>query len=137
MRPKFCVFLPCLLVDAASTMPKPLGASWVSCGQIVEKIGHRGNGTTSGSCLACDPVVKNCPAGCQSLLQAMSKSCRGVYTPPDYYFDPSKSLYGFWGDQIASFRVAAARCGCSIASQPYASRVLALVLLLGVICELL
>ena len=137
MRAKVYIFLSSLLVDATVKMSKPLGKSWISCEQIIEKIEVKGNGTTHGSCLGCDPVEKSCPPGCQSLLDAMSKSCRGVYAPQDQYFDPSKTLSGYWGDQIAYFRIAAARCGCSDAYRPFAIPLLAAVSLVGVIHELL
>uniref|UniRef100_K3WC52 Uncharacterized protein n=1 Tax=Globisporangium ultimum (strain ATCC 200006 / CBS 805.95 / DAOM BR144) TaxID=431595 RepID=K3WC52_GLOUD len=93
--------------------PKSQGNSWAPCGFAVEQISAEGDGTTYGSCLACSPTNFVCPPKCQSLIDALYKQCDGVYAPQDLYFDPSKTLNGYWNDYMDVLRVKAARCGCS------------------------
>ncbi|KAF1775259.1 hypothetical protein GQ600_24801 [Phytophthora cactorum] len=75
--------------DASSYVnPSPEGESWAPCGFAAEQLAAEGNGSTYGSCLACDPTNFECPPKCQSLINAMYKQCDGVYAPQDQYFDP-------------------------------------------------
>ncbi|KAL7689052.1 hypothetical protein Plhal304r1_c017g0062361 [Plasmopara halstedii] len=93
--------------------PSPLGNSWAPCSFAVEQLGLEGNGSTTGSCLACNPTTFKCPFKCQSLLDAVYKECDGVYAPQDFYFDPARTLDGYWNDHFSVLRVQAARCGCN------------------------
>ncbi|GAB9468702.1 hypothetical protein Gpo141_00006012 [Globisporangium polare] len=97
--------------------PKPQGGSWAPCGFAVDQISVEGDGSTYGSCLACNPTNFVCPPKCQSLIDALYKQCDGVYAPQDFYFDPAKTLNGYWNDHIDVLRVKAERCGCSSAMQ--------------------
>lgn len=95
--------------------PKSQGESWAPCGFAVDQISIEGDGSTYGSCLACSPTNFVCPPKCQSLIDAIYEQCDGVYAPQDYYFDPAKTLKGYWNDHMDVLRVKAARCGCSLA----------------------
>lgn len=95
--------------------PKPQGESWAPCGFAVDQISVEGNGSTYGSCLACSPTNFVCPPKCQSLIDALYEQCDGVYAPQDFYFDPAKTLNGYWNDHIPVLRIQTARCGCSTA----------------------
>lgn len=112
------VFL-CSLVHATSTFPNPTpdGESWAPCSFAVTKLSAEGNGSTYGSCLACDPTSLTCPPKCQPLIDALYQQCDKVYAPQDYYFDPAKQLNGYFNDNRDALRIQAARCGCSTASQ--------------------
>lgn len=93
--------------------PSPEGNSWAPCGYAAEQLAAEGNGSTYGSCLGCSPTSFTCPSKCQSLIDALYEQCDGVYTPQDQYFDPAKTLSGYWNDHIDTLRVMTARCGCS------------------------
>ncbi|KAF1777947.1 Prolyl-tRNA synthetase, class II [Phytophthora cactorum] len=87
--------------DASSYVnPSPEGESWAPCGFAAEQLAAEGNGSTYGSCLACDPTNFECPPKCQSLINAMYKQCDGVYAPQDQYFDPTHTLNGYWNDNF-------------------------------------
>ncbi|TYZ53303.1 hypothetical protein PybrP1_002398, partial [[Pythium] brassicae (nom. inval.)] len=87
--------------------PKPQGESWAPCAFAVEQISTEGNGSTYGSCLACSPTNFVCPPKCQSLIDALYEQCDGVHAPQDFYFDPARTLNGYWGDHISVLRVRA------------------------------
>ncbi|KAH7487968.1 hypothetical protein PRNP1_007587 [Phytophthora ramorum] len=100
--------------DASSFVnPSPDGESWAPCGFAAEQLATEGNGSTYGSCLACDPTNSECPPKCQPLIDALYQQCDGVYAPQDQYFDPAHTLNGYWNDNFGVLRVQAARCGCS------------------------
>lgn len=105
------------LDESTSTFanPEPQGESWAPCGFAVEQISAEGDGTTYGSCLACSPTNSVCPPKCQSLIDALYEQCDAVYAPQNFYFDPAKTLKGYWNDHMDVLRVKAARCGCSAA----------------------
>lgn len=111
------------LSDATSSFanPKPQGESWAPCAFAVEQISVEGNGSTYGSCLACSPTNFVCPPKCQSLIDALYEQCDGVYAPQDFYFDPARTLNGYWNDHIPALRVQTARCGCSAALSAFQS----------------
>ncbi|KAG1696354.1 hypothetical protein DVH05_015559 [Phytophthora capsici] len=100
--------------DASSYInPSPQGESWAPCSFAVDQLAAEGNGSTYGSCLACDPTNFDCPPKCQSLIDAIYEQCDGVYAPQDQYFDPAHTLNGYWNDNFGVLRVQAARCGCN------------------------
>ncbi|KAF0704618.1 Aste57867_7302 [Aphanomyces stellatus] len=68
---------------------------------------------TPGSCMSCDPTTNKCAPKCQALINTFYRSCEGVYTPPDYYFDPAKTIAGYWDDCLAKIRISVQRCGCN------------------------
>ncbi|ETK71374.1 hypothetical protein L915_21376 [Phytophthora nicotianae] len=106
--------------DASSYVnPSPEGESWAPCGFAAEQLAAEGNGSTYGSCLACDPTNFECPPKCQPLIDAMYKQCDGVYAPQDQYFDPAHTLNGYWNDNFGVLREQAARCGCSDAARTW------------------
>jgi hypothetical protein len=51
------------------------------------------------------------------LIDALYESCDGVYAPQDLYFDPAKTLDGYWNNHIDQLRIYAQRCGCNHAIQ--------------------
>lgn len=110
-----CLVLTILKVNLASTYvnPSPEGKSWAPCGKAAEQLAVEGNGSTSGSCLACEMTTFTCPSKCQALINAMYEHCDGVYAPQDHYFDPAQTLSGYWNDNFDVLRVQAARCGCN------------------------
>ncbi|DBA03030.1 TPA: hypothetical protein N0F65_003218 [Lagenidium giganteum] len=93
--------------------PKPQGNSWAPCSFAADQIAAEGNGSTYGSCLDCNPTSFVCPPKCQPLIDALYQQCDGVYTPQDFYFDPGKTLDGYWNDNIPVLRMYAERCGCN------------------------
>ncbi|KAJ0391044.1 hypothetical protein P43SY_012021 [Pythium insidiosum] len=97
----------------AVSNPKPEGKSWAPCSFAVDQISAEGNGTTYGSCLACDPTSFKCPPKCQSLIDALYKQCDGVVAPQDFFFDPAHTLNGYFNDNTDVLRVQAQRCGCN------------------------
>ncbi|KAF4040955.1 hypothetical protein GN244_ATG06999 [Phytophthora infestans] len=104
--------------DASSYInPSPEGESWAPCGFAAEQLAAEGNGSTYGSCLACDPTSFECLPKCQSLIDAMYEQCDGVYAPQDQFFDPAHTVNGYWNDNFGVLREQAARCGCSDAAR--------------------
>jgi hypothetical protein len=105
-------------VNSTSTFPNPTpqGNSWGPCSIAVAAINAQGDGTSPGSCLACDPTAKKCPPKCQPLIDTLYASCDGVYTPSGLFFDPNQSISGFWKNNEEKLRIAAQRCGCNTAS---------------------
>jgi hypothetical protein len=111
------LLLDCAEKAGASSFvnPSPEGESWAPCAFAAEQLAVEGNGSTYGSCLACDPTNFECPPKCQPLIDAIYKQCDGVYAPQDQYFDPAQTLNGYWNDNFGVLRMQAARCGCSAA----------------------
>ncbi|KAI9993151.1 hypothetical protein PInf_015221 [Phytophthora infestans] len=91
--------------DASSYInPSPEGESWAPCGFAAEQLAAEGNGSTYGSCLACDPTSFECLPKCQSLIDAMYEQCDGVYAPQDQFFDPAHTVNGYWNDNFGTLR---------------------------------
>ncbi|KAH9097005.1 hypothetical protein Ae201684P_011736 [Aphanomyces euteiches] len=104
-------------VDATSSFPNPTpqGNSWGPCADAVAAVNTQGDGTTPGSCMSCDPTTNKCAPKCQPLIDTLYKACDGVYTPPDYTFDPAGVISGYWNDCKNQIRIAVQRCGCNFA----------------------
>ncbi|GLD96849.1 hypothetical protein PINS_up020726 [Pythium insidiosum] len=130
--------LLCLSASAIAGVsnPKPEGNSWAPCSFAVTQISAEGNGSTYGSCLACDPTSFKCPPKCQSLIDALYKQCDGVVAPQDFYFDPAQTLNGYFNDNYDVLRVQAQRCGCSQSVRLSAVSSLWLSLLLAIVITL-
>ena len=69
---------------ATSTFPnpKPQGRSWEACATAISQISSQGDGTTTGSCMSCDPTYAKCSPKCQPLIDVFYRACDSVYTPP-------------------------------------------------------
>lgn len=65
-------------------------------------------------CLGCPSAKEECDEGCQPLLEALQKHCKGVNLPRFYFYDPFNSLGGNFDDEVTQrmLKSSAAKCGC-------------------------
>jgi hypothetical protein len=64
--------------------------------------------------LGCPSAKEECNEGCQPLLEALQKHCKGVNLPRFYFYDPFNSLGGNFDDEVTQrmLKSSAAKSGC-------------------------
>ncbi|KAJ1431611.1 hypothetical protein B484DRAFT_327811, partial [Ochromonadaceae sp. CCMP2298] len=74
-----------------------------------------GDGSTPGSCMACDPAVPECGEDCQGSIGAMYVECDSICLPDGYYFDALSTVSGCWEAAKPELKIMVERCGCDAA----------------------
>jgi hypothetical protein len=55
------------------------------------RMAKTGNGSTSSSCMSCDPTHPVCQPKCQNKVNYLYYACDDICLPDGYFFDPRKS----------------------------------------------
>ena len=85
------------------------------CIHAVNEISKNGWGSTTASCMGCDPALPNCYFNCPPLVRNVYQLCDSICLPDGFYFDPKKTMSGCFNDNLIGMRISVERCGCSAA----------------------
>jgi hypothetical protein len=61
-----------------------------NCVAASKSLAELGDGSTSTSCMECDPALPTCNGLCQLVIDKLYYFCDDVCLPYGYYFDPRK-----------------------------------------------
>jgi len=90
-------FLAVLLVVLGCVDTQWSRATVKKCIAISNYLATFGDGSTSTSCMGCDPALPECTSPCQSVVDDLYTDCDGICLPDGYYYDPCKTSLSFTG----------------------------------------
>jgi len=85
------------------------------CIHAINQISKNGYGSTTSSCMGCDPALPNCYFNCPPLVKNLYHLCDSMCIPDGFYFDPKKTMKGCFSDNLKNMKISVERCGCSAA----------------------
>eukprot|EP01041_Mallomonas_annulata_P004431 gene4431-8832_t len=115
-----CIFLIPTAGEGTPPVPRskdPMKNNIHHCVHATNKIKKRGDGSTSSSCMRCDPALPSCAVGCQTLIDVLYRVCDNICIPDGYYFDSASLLQGCWSDNENEIKIQVERCGCNSSNQ--------------------